>query len=133
MAKKKTYQSIPCNSGVLDYTIDQALSVAVGQIVSQREIDGKVQLVPCNGSTPLGVCVFKNSNPDIDRVSVEFCRFIGQTNMFDPEGLYPVGANLFSDSKGRFTTIRWSFDYPAVATVMRPPTANDPRLQFMWL
>jgi hypothetical protein len=67
------------------------------------------------------------------RVTVWFTRFIGQTDKFETNQVYPLNANLFCSELGLFTTRQPAPNYPAIAIVTGPPTPILGMLEFLLL
>jgi hypothetical protein len=69
------------------------------------------------------------------RITIWYQRFIGQTDQFETNQQFPVGANLYCSEHGLFTTRRPSSIHPAIAIVTAPPMslANASSLEFLWL
>lgn len=67
------------------------------------------------------------------RVTVWFQRFIGETDIYETNQIYPLNANLFVSETGILTTRKPTDDHPAVAIVVAPPSQILGTLQFCWL
>lgn len=69
------------------------------------------------------------------RVTVWFQRGVFDTDQFETNQQFPVGANLYCSPSGLFTTRRYSVNNPAVAIVVGPPLAlySASFLSLMWL
>jgi len=57
------------------------------------------------------------------RVTVWFQRMFAQTDQYESNQVYPVGANLYCSENGLFTTRRPSPIHPAIAMCTAPPLA----------
>ncbi len=67
------------------------------------------------------------------RVSVWIHRFIGQTDKYETNQVYPINANLFVSEEGLLTTRQPMPNYPSVAIVTASPNSLLGSLEFMWL
>lgn len=67
------------------------------------------------------------------RVTIWFTRLIGQTDQFETNQRYPVGAILFTSECGLFTTRQSNPKYPGFGIVTGPPTSVFGLLEFMTL
>lgn len=67
------------------------------------------------------------------RMTVWFQRFIGQTDIFETNQIYPLNANLFVSEEGLLTTRQPTEKHPAVAIVTSPPSPVFGTLEFLWL
>lgn len=74
-----------------------------------------------------------DSTQGSNRVTVWFQRGIYQTDIFDASCSYPLNANLFVNEKGLLTTKQIQPNYPSIALVTSPPTANFSWLEFCFL
>jgi hypothetical protein len=67
------------------------------------------------------------------RVTIWFTRMIGQTDQYETNQRYMVGANLFVSECGLFTTRQINPKYPGIGIVTGPPTSIFGLLEFMTL
>lgn len=67
------------------------------------------------------------------RMTVWFQRFIGQTDVFETNQIYPLNANLFVSEEGLLTTRQPTAQHPAVAIVTSPPSVVFGTLEMLWL
>lgn len=69
------------------------------------------------------------------RITVWFSRLLAEVDQYETNSTYPVGANLYCNPFGLFTSRRYSPNLPAVALVMAPPLAlySAASLSIMWL
>lgn len=66
------------------------------------------------------------------RITVWFDRMWFQTDQYETNQQYPIGANLFVSEKGLFTTRKPSEFHPAVAMVSAPPTTTYNQLEVFY-
>jgi len=67
------------------------------------------------------------------RVTIWFAKGIFQTDFYETSQRYPINAVLFVSENGKLTTSQPSDDYPGVAVVTGPPSAQINSLEFLWL
>lgn len=97
-----------------------------------------------DGATPIGLSFFCSYRhfvsgvPGIDTTSASghisvYCgtMMIG-TDQFETNMQYPVGAPLYSNECGLFTTRKIEENYPPVGIVMAPPSSINSFLSLLW-
>jgi hypothetical protein len=67
------------------------------------------------------------------RIAVWFQRFIGETDVYETNQVYPLNANLFVSELGLLTTRQVTPHHPAVALCIAPPSPVNGTLQYLWL
>jgi hypothetical protein len=89
-----------------------------------------------NYSYQLPNIVGDDSTIGSNRMTIWFQRMIFQTDQFETNQVYPVGANLYCSENGLFTTRRPTSLSPAVALCTAPPlsfAAASSMIEGMWL
>lgn len=66
------------------------------------------------------------------KVTFWFTRGVFETDQYEPVP-FSVNAVLFSSIEGKLTTAQTSPNQPGIAMCTIPPTAHNPRLQFIWM
>ena len=66
------------------------------------------------------------------RVTVWFDRMMIETDQFETNQTYPVNANLYINTNGKFTTAKPSVNHPVVGIVTQPPSPLNPFLGVFW-
>lgn len=73
----------------------------------------------------------EDSTTGSGKVTLWFTRGVFETDQFESVA-YQVNATLFVSSAGKLTAEQTRSDQPGVAICTLPPTAHNPKLQFIW-
>lgn len=120
-------------------TLPELAEISRGDVAQLTEYNNQVFAVKSNGSSPIGIVekkvkIVKKKSRKIKRhaVKIIYNRCLIQTDNYDVNESYPLGANLFINNHGQFTTRQPSSKNYTVGMVTGSPTAENKNLQLMW-
>lgn len=110
-----------------------------GDVAQLGALNNQVFAIKSDGSSPIGIVtqkvkIVKKKSRKIKRhaVKVIYNRCLIQTDNYNVKEKYPLGANLFINNYGQFTTRQPSPQNYTVGIVTASPTAKNNNLQLMW-
>lgn len=130
------------NSRPVSYPVDPHGVFEAGMIAQLKVVDDEIVVGVSDGTAPLGIIDdYRTINADTNRDTTSGSgritiwlsnNTIFRTDQFDTTVAYPLNGNLYCGADGKLTTLPNIFPATVVGMIMRPPTALDARLDFIW-